>query len=410
MFRRRITPTALDFGEIVVDETSTAQIVDVTNIGLAPVEVSMAGGGAGVFGGVQNCQGNVLDPGASCQIFYAFTPGETGPVEVMTGGTINGQSFSFMMTGIGLATAGDATRQFLITPTAFEFGDVQVGTTGDEQEVTVTNVGTAPIELSMAGGGAGVFGGTQNCQGNVLDPGASCRIFYAYTPGDSETDTVNTGGSINGQSFAFTMIGTGVSPEFLITPTGFDFGEVEVGTTSPQQAATVTNTGLAPVEVSMAGGGAGVFGGVQNCQGNVLDPGAECQIFYAFAPAETGPVIVNTGGTLNGQPFAFEMVGTGVDHPVAVDEPDAIPFVASEFFPNPTSTTATLTMNLPETGNVSLSVHDVSGRQLSVVEHTSMPAGRHSLELDTSRLARGVYLLRIVAGKFAVTRRVVVAH
>jgi hypothetical protein len=72
----------------------------------------MAGGAAGVFGGVQNCQGNTLSPGQSCQISYAFSPTAGGPVTGSTSGTINGQPFGFSFQGVGL---GDSTPP-VITP------------------------------------------------------------------------------------------------------------------------------------------------------------------------------------------------------------------------------------------------------------------------------------------------------
>ena len=213
------------------------------------------------------------------------------------------------------AVAGPAEaaprRQFLISPTSFDFGDVHVGTTSAQQAVTVTNVSPVSITVSMAGGGAGQFGGVQNCQSQLLAPGDSCQIFYAFTPAALGPVTGSTGGSINGQSFSFTFAGNGIR-RFRITPTSFDFGDVAVGSTAPQQVVNVTNVSGSTALISMAGGGAGLFGGVQNCQSQMLAPGASCQIFYAFRPAVVGPVTGSTGGSINGQSFAFTFKGTGV--------------------------------------------------------------------------------------------------
>ncbi|HVQ90156.1 MAG TPA: choice-of-anchor D domain-containing protein, partial [Mycobacteriales bacterium] len=156
--------------------------------------------------------------------------------------------------------------QFLITPTALDFGDVALGGTSPQQTVTITNKGSAPVVMSGAGGAAGVFGGVQDCQGTTLAPGASCHMFYAFTPTALGAATGSTSGSWNGQPFSFTFKGNATS-RFLITPTSLDFGNVAVGTTSPQQTVTITNKGSAPVVMSGAGGAAGVFGGVQDCQG-----------------------------------------------------------------------------------------------------------------------------------------------
>jgi hypothetical protein len=176
----------------------------------------------------------------------------------------------------------------------------------------VTNVSTSSIVVSMAGGAAGDFGGFQDCQGKTLAPGDTCHITYQFTPSAAGPDSGSTGGSINGQPFAFNFTGFGVAPKFLITPTRFEFGDVQVGTTSANQQVSVTNVGLAPVVVSMAGGAAGVFGGFQDCQGKTLAVGETCHITYQFTPTVLGPVTGSTSGSINGQPFAFDFSGTGV--------------------------------------------------------------------------------------------------
>ena len=63
--------------------------------------------------------------------------------------------------------------------------------------------------------------------------------------------------------------------------------------------------------VSAAGGAGGIFGGVSNCQGNILATEQSCQYFYAFSPVTVGFVQGGTSGTLNGQPYALTFTGTG---------------------------------------------------------------------------------------------------
>jgi hypothetical protein len=63
--------------------------------------------------------------------------------------------------------------------------------------------------------------------------------------------------------------------------------------------------------MSGAGGGGGVFGGAQDCQGTTLAPGKACHMFYAFTPATVGSVHGSTNGTWNGQAFSLTFVGTG---------------------------------------------------------------------------------------------------
>ena len=303
-----ISPVALDFGDVTVGTTSPDQQVTVTNVSSSPKLISMAGGAAGDFGGFQDCQGKTLQPGDSCHITYQFTPPKAGADAGSTGGSINGQSFSFSFAGNGVAKAA-----FRISPTALDFGDVTVGTTSPDQQVTVTNVSSSPKVISMAGGAAGDFGGFQDCQGKTLQPGDSCHITYQFTPPKAGADAGSTGGNINGQSFSFSLAGNGVArAAFLISPTALDFGDVEVGTTSPDQQIAVTNVSSSPQVVSMAGGAAGDFGGFQDCQGKTLQPGDSCHITYQFSPPTFGLDTGSTGGSINGQAFSFNFRGNGV--------------------------------------------------------------------------------------------------
>jgi hypothetical protein len=208
------------------------------------------------------------------------------------------------------AQTAKAANPFLITPRALAFGYVPVGSTTAEQTITITNVSGVPQLMSGAGGGAGVFGGAQNCQGTTLAPGKSCQMFYAFSPAKVGSVTGSTSGTWNGQAFSLHFSGFG-TPQFLITPTSLAFGRVKVGHTSKQQSIEVENLANEPVVMSGAGGGAGVFGGAQNCQGGTLNPGQACQMFYAFTPAAAGTVHGSTSGTWNGQPFHVTFVGTG---------------------------------------------------------------------------------------------------
>jgi hypothetical protein len=146
----------------------------------------------------------------------------------------------------------------------------------------------------------------------VLAVGASCQFFYTFTPTAPGVVNGSTNGTINGQPFSFTFTGNGFAPLILVTPFALEYGEVTVGTTSPQQTVNVINTGNDPVTMSGAGGAAGLFGGVQDCQGTIVAPGGTCHIFYAFSPTAPGPVTGGTNGSWNTVPFVLTMTGTGV--------------------------------------------------------------------------------------------------
>jgi fibronectin type 3 domain-containing protein/pimeloyl-ACP methyl ester carboxylesterase len=64
-------------------------------------------------------------------------------------------------------------------------------------------------------------------------------------------------------------------------------------------------------------------------------------------------------------------------------------------YPNPMSGQATLEYTLPEAKEVRLTVYDVLGRQVAVLDEGRKEAGRHEARLDGSELSSGVYFGRL---------------
>lgn len=163
-------------GYVPVGSTTAEQTITITNVSGVPQLMSGTGGGAGVFGGAQNCQGTTLAPGKSCQMFYAFSPVKVGSVTGSTSGTWNGYAFSFHFSGFG-------TPQFLITPTSLAFGKIKVGHTSKQQSIDIENLANKPVVMSGAGGGAGVFGGGPELPGRNPESGPSLPDVLCIHPG-----------------------------------------------------------------------------------------------------------------------------------------------------------------------------------------------------------------------------------
>lgn len=76
-------------------------------------------------------------------------------------------------------------------------------------------------------------------------------------------------------------------------------------------------------------------------------------------------------------------------------------------FPNPFSSSTTIAFGLPGPGPVRLEVYDIAGRLVQTLVNGGMTGGEHSVELDGSGLASGVYLVRLSADSEKETARVV---
>ena len=91
-------------------------------------------------------------------------------------------------------------------------------------------------------------------------------------------------------------------------------------------------------------------------------------------------------------------------------------FALLSAYPNPFNPTTTISFDLPVTSFVSLEIFDITGRSVGALHATPgnampknqwMPAGSHSITFDGSNLTSGVYFVRLNAGDFKQTRKMV---
>ena len=80
-------------------------------------------------------------------------------------------------------------------------------------------------------------------------------------------------------------------------------------------------------------------------------------------------------------------------------------FSLGQNYPNPFNPSTTIKFELPSASHVTLTVHDILGRQVSVLVNERKEAGVHEVMFDGSNLASGVYFYRIQAGGFTRARR-----
>lgn len=79
-------------------------------------------------------------------------------------------------------------------------------------------------------------------------------------------------------------------------------------------------------------------------------------------------------------------------------------------FPNPFSGTTSIRYTLPQPAHVSVSVYNLYGEQVSVLEDRERPAGTHDVSFNAGHLASGVYVVRIRAGTFQMSRKIIITR
>ena len=147
------------------------------------------------------------------------------------------------------APVSAASGDFTVSPTSLSFPDTYVGSTSS-MAVTITN-GSATTQTPNFAGGApndpSNFGGSQNCAGVALDPGATCQFTYTFEPSSPGDHTSATTIGIDGDNFSISMSGHGVFP-FTVAPTDVAFPDTAVGDTSsvPVVITNISSTSLTP--------------------------------------------------------------------------------------------------------------------------------------------------------------------
>jgi type IX secretion system substrate protein len=111
-------------------------------------------------------------------------------------------------------------------------------------------------------------------------------------------------------------------------------------------------------------------------------------VFDAYAPGEGLPIP---------EELYVDSVKVGVD-----DLDSVIPtsYSMDQNYPNPFNPSTTIQFQLPEVSKVELKVYNILGQVVATLVNQEMNAGYHKINFDASKLASGLYVYRIQAGKY----------
>jgi photosystem II stability/assembly factor-like uncharacterized protein len=77
-------------------------------------------------------------------------------------------------------------------------------------------------------------------------------------------------------------------------------------------------------------------------------------------------------------------------------------------YPNPFNPTTTIKFAIPEESDVNLSIYNVLGELVATIVNGHMKSGYYEYEFEASNLSSGIYLYRISAGNYIVTKKMIV--
>ncbi len=325
------SPTSLTFPNQIVNTTSAAQTITLTNNGdLYTASFGTPVSGSSVYSiGLGTCTTGIA-VGASCNLSITFTPTAaqsynnvtvTLPYSSSGGGTAP-SPVTFTLNGIGIPAAAP---QAVLSPNPLAFTGTLVGTPASTLPMTLSNPGNAALtitSISVTGTNASSFGQSNNCGGS-LAAGATCTITGAFTPGStgSLTAAISVADNAAGSPQSAVVTGTGTQPQAVLSPNPLPFPSTLVGTAATALPMTLSNPGttaLTITSISVTGTNAGSFGQSNNC-GSSLAVGANCTITVTFTPGSTGSLsaAISVADNATGSPQSAAVTGTGTAPQVA---------------------------------------------------------------------------------------------
>jgi hypothetical protein len=97
-------------------------------------------------------------------------------------------------------------------------------------------------------------------------------------------------------------------------------------------------------------------------------------------------------------------INVGIDNST-VSNPTG--FFLNQNYPNPFNPSTTISFQLPNKTYVTLKVYDPMGREVMVLVDEIRSAGIHKLEFNGSGLSSGTYFVRLQAGYFSETKKLI---
>lgn len=278
-----IAPSGLSFAPQVLNTTSAAQQIIVSNTGTGPLNITNVIK-SGDFAQTNNC-GASLQPGTSCAMLVTFTPIATGARTGFVALADNLGTQGVALGGTGATTAPAVT----VSAGSLVFPGQLVSTASAAQSVTLANAGSTAVAVSGIKT-SGDYSDTTTCSTSLRAHG-TCSIkvtFKPTTPGirpGALTLTLSTG------TLTVGLTGTGdtstTPPSLTLSTNTLSFAGYIVGD-NPTQSITVTNSNGVTAGIAGVGlTGTPPFHLSKNC-GSTLAAGATCTVAVTFVPLVAG--------------------------------------------------------------------------------------------------------------------------
>lgn len=200
----QLNPASLDFGNLALGQSSSAQAITLTNSGNISLNLTNIQIGAG-FSQTNNCPAQLL-PASSCQFKVIFTPSTPGTnsASLILSDSAPDSPQSVSLTGVGIGVGA-----LIPSSPSLSFGNVTVGAASQSQTLTFANTGTESVSISSIHT-TGDFAQSSSCK--TIAPNGTCAISLVFSPisGGTRQGTITLADSATNSPQVVSLTGTGV--------------------------------------------------------------------------------------------------------------------------------------------------------------------------------------------------------
>jgi Subtilase family/Abnormal spindle-like microcephaly-assoc'd, ASPM-SPD-2-Hydin len=330
-----VTPSSLVFGAQVILTASGPQTVTYLDGATVPVNITdleITGPNAADFSlSAQTCKDSILAPGQNCFVSVVFTP-QAGPLGLRQANLVftdNATGSPRIVPLSGTATPAAPVICLSSGLGTLTFGSQLLTTTSAVQSITLTNCGSAALNISsVAFGGfaSNDFSVAQTCTSGPIAPGGTCTLNVTFEPqavGTRNATLVITDDAAGSPTvLSVTGVGVALAPAICFGRTSVDFPNTVAGFTSSVQTLIITNCGTATLlltNLTITGANPGDFLVTLTTCGTILT-GNTCQVNLEFTPTAGGPRSASLGiwDNISGSPQLLPLTGNG-----GLSQPDA---------------------------------------------------------------------------------------
>ena len=350
-------------------------LTDPLPAGLSLVSHTPSQGVCSLAGATVTCGLGTINNGAGATVTIVVTAGAAAAPSVTNTATVNSAENE---TNPGDNTASQTTTVTAVADVALTLVDspdpvgvganltyaLNVSNAGPSAATGVTVTDTLPgtVTFVSASPGCAHAAGVVTCNVGTLAAGGnvSLSIVVSTTIVTTLTNTASVAAAqtdpntANNSATENTAVVTG--PIVLLAPATLAFASQPVGSTSPPQAVTLSNTGNAPLTITSITI-TGNFAQTSTC-GASLAAGAQCFITATFSPAGTGALAGTLTITTNalGSPHTVALSGTGILAPAVSLSSSSVVFGTQSLG----ATSAAQTVTLTNSGSSTLTITSIT--------------------------------------------------